>query len=262
MSEEPINALLETRHLGVHIAQQTICSDLNIALQPGQCWAVLGINGAGKTTLLHTLAGLRPAQNGDVLLKQRPLTDYSRRQQAQILGMLFQEIQDPFPSTVMETALMGRHPYTKSWQWENSEDHRIAAEALNQVGLHHLAQRQINTLSGGERQRLAVATLLTQTPRVFLLDEPTNHLDLQYQHHILTIFKRFAKNQGSTVVMILHDINLAARYCDHAILLYKDQEPECGRSDELLTENNLSRLYNYKIGKIMGPDNQPVFIAL
>ncbi len=257
-----MSALLETRHLKVQIAQQTICTDLNVVLQPGQCWAILGINGAGKTTLLHTLAGLRPAQSGDIFLKQRPLVGYSRREQAQTLGMLFQDIQDPFPSTVMETTLMGRHPYTKSWQWENAEDYRIATEALSHVGLHNLAQRQINTLSGGERQRLAVATLLTQTPRVFLLDEPTNHLDLQYQHHILKLFKRYAEERESIVVMILHDINLATRYCDHAILLYTDKEPECGSSDELLTENNLSRLYNYGIGKIAGPDNQPVFIAL
>ena len=255
-------ALLEIRHLRVQIARQTVCSDLNMALRPGQCWAILGVNGAGKTTLLHTLAGLRPVQNGDILLQQRPLNGYSRRELAKVLGLLFQEIQDPFPSTVMETALMGRHPYTKSWQWESADDYRIATEALNHMGLHRLAQRQINTLSGGERQRLAVATLLTQAPRVFLLDEPTNHLDLQYQHHVLKLFKCFAEEQECIVVMILHDINLAATYCDHAILLYSDQEPECGSSDELLTENNLSRLYNYRIGKIEGPNNRPVFIAL
>jgi len=257
-----MSALLETRHLQVQIAQQTICTDLSVAFQPGQCWAILGINGAGKTTLLHTLAGLRPAQSGDILLQQRPLAEYPRRQLAQMLGMLFQEIQDPFPSTVMETTLMARHPYTKSWQWENAKDYRIATEALTHVGLQHLTQRPINTLSGGERQRLAVATLLTQTPRLFLLDEPTNHLDLQYQHQILMLFKRYAREQECTVVMILHDINLAARYCDHAMLLYIDQEPECGISHQLLTENNLSRLYNYRIGKIAGPDNRPVFIAL
>jgi iron complex transport system ATP-binding protein len=256
-----MSALLETRHLQVRIAQQTICTDLNVALQPGQCWAVLGVNGAGKTTLLHTLAGLRPAQSGDILIQQRLLADCSRRELAQLLGMLFQDIQDPFPSTVLETALMGRHPYTKSWQWETAEDYRIATEALSQVGLHHLTQRQINTLSGGERQRLAIATLLTQAPRLFLLDEPTNHLDLQYQHHILKLFKRYAEEHACAVVMILHDINLAATYCDHAILLFSDAEPECGTSDELLTENNLSRLYNYRIRKIAGPEHRPVFIG-
>ena len=257
-----MSVLLQTRQLHVQIAQQTICRELNISVHPGQCWAVLGVNGAGKTTLLHTLAGLRPALGGDILIQQRALRGYPRHELAQKLGMLFQDIQDPFPSTVMETTLMGRHPYTKSWQWENAEDYRIATQALTQVGLHHLAQRQINTLSGGERQRLAVATLLTQTPQVYLLDEPTNHLDLQYQHHILRLFKRYAIEQACAVVMILHDINLAARYCDHAILLFRDEEPACGASDELLTENHLSRLYDYCIRKIKGPDDRPLFVAL
>jgi iron complex transport system ATP-binding protein len=256
-----MSALLETHHLGVRIAQQSICRDLNITLHPGQCWAILGVNGAGKTTLLHTLAGLRPAQNGEVVILNRSLADYPRRDLAQKLGLLFQDIQDPFPSTVMETALMGRHPYTKAWQWENADDYRIATEALTQVGLQALAQRQINTLSGGERQRLAVATLLTQAPRLLLLDEPTNHLDLQYQHHILKLFKEYAQQQACAVVMILHDINLAIRYCDHAILMYAEKEPQCGVSDALLTEDNLTGLYHYPIRKIAGPDNQPVFIA-
>jgi len=257
-----MSALLEIRHLKVQIAQQTICTDLNIAVQPGQCWAVLGVNGAGKTTLLHTLAGLRPAQSGEILIQQRPLTAYSRRELAQQLGMLFQEIQDPFPSTVLETTLMGRHPYTKSWQWETAEDYRIASEALTHVGMHHLTERQINTLSGGERQRLAVATLLTQTPRLFLLDEPTNHLDLQYQHLILKLFNQYAEAHGCAVVMILHDINLAATYCDQAVLLFRDKEPECGPSEELLTEPHLSELYSYQIRKIAGPDNRSIFVAL
>ncbi|MCG6969529.1 MAG: ABC transporter ATP-binding protein [Gammaproteobacteria bacterium] len=256
-----MNPLLETRNLQVRIAQQTVCQDLNIALLPGQCWAILGINGAGKTTLLHSLAGLRAAQGGEVVVQQRPLPDYPRRELAQRLGLLFQDIQDPFPSTVMETALMGRHPYTKAWQWENANDYRIATEALTQVGLHTLAQRQINTLSGGERQRLAIATLLTQAPRLLLLDEPTNHLDLQYQHHILKLFKQYAQEHACAVVMILHDINLAALYCDHAILLHADAEPQCGASEVLLTEENLTGLYHYPIRKIAGPDNQPVFIA-
>jgi iron complex transport system ATP-binding protein len=257
-----MSPLLETRHLSVQIAAQNICNDLNICLQAGQCWAILGINGAGKTTLLHTLAGLRPPQSGEILVNQRPLAQYNRRKLAQFLGVLFQETQDPFPSTVLETTLIGRHPYTKTWQWETASDYQIAMNSLDQVGLRTLAQRQINTLSGGERQRLAVANLLTQSPRVFLLDEPTNHLDLHHQHHILNLFKRYTDDKQCTVVMILHDINLAATYCDHAMLLFADQEPLCGTCSDLLTENNLSALYHYPIQKIAGPGGQPVYLAL
>lgn len=256
-----MNALLETRHLTVQIATQPICKDLNISLQAGQSWAILGVNGAGKTTLLHTLAGLRPACSGEIFIDGLPLDQYGRRRLAQRLGVLFQETQDPFPSTVLETTLIGRHPYTKSWQWESAVDYQIAMESLTQVGLAELAQRQINTLSGGERQRLAVANLLTQSPSVFLLDEPTNHLDLQYQHQILKLFKSYADNKQRTVVMILHDINLAATYCDHVVLLFANREPLCGPCDELLTEANLSNLYCHPIQKIAGPDKQSLFLA-
>ena len=257
-----MNTLLETRGLAVQIAAQSICKDLNIRVQAGQCWAILGVNGAGKTTLLHTLAGLRPARNGDILINQQPLSQFNRRQLAQYLGVLFQETQDPFPSTVLETTLIGRHPYTKSWQWENAMDYQIAQEALIQVGLQSLAERQINTLSGGERQRLAVASLLTQSPGIFLLDEPTNHLDLQYQHQILKLFRRYAEEQNCAVVMILHDINLAATYCDQAMLLFAEQEPLCGTCKDLLTEENLTGLYRYPIQKITDPDHRTVFVAL
>jgi len=246
----------------VQIATQSICRELNLSLHAGQCWAILGVNGAGKTTLLHTLAGLRPALSGEILINQQPLTHYSRRKLAQVLGVLFQETQDPFPSTVLETTLIGRHPYTKSWQWESATDYQIAMESLTLWGLNSLAQRQINTLSGGERQRLAVANLLTQTPQVFLLDEPTNHLDLQYQHQILKLFKHYAAEKKCAVMMILHDINLAAAYCDHAILLFANREPLCGTCSELLTEANLSDLYQYPIRKIAGPGNRPLFMAL
>ncbi len=257
----PMKPLLQTHKLHVHIGEQTVCRDLNITMLPGECWAVLGINGAGKTTLLHTLAGLRSTQSGEILIQQQPLESYSRRELARQLGMLFQDIQDPFPSTVMETALMGRHPYTQPWQWESAEDYRYAGEALVQVGLQDLTQRQINTLSGGERQRLAIATLLTQDPKLYLLDEPTNHLDLQYQHQILRLFRNHARENACAVVMILHDVNLAAAYCDHAVLLFSDEEPRCGTSEDLLTEANLSRLYQYPIRKIDGPDNRPYFLA-
>jgi iron complex transport system ATP-binding protein len=257
-----MSPLLETRRLSVRIATQTICQDLNVTLEAGQCWAILGINGAGKTTLLHTLAGLRPAVSGEILVNQQPLRHYNRRTLAQTLGVLFQESHDPFPSTVLETTLIGRHPYTNAWQWETATDYQIALESLTQVGMNTLAQRQINTLSGGERQRLAVANLLTQSPRVFLLDEPTNHLDLQYQHLILKLFKRYADERKCVVVMILHDINLAAAYCDHAMLLFADREPLCGACGDLLTEANLSGLYHYPIRKIAGPDHRPLFIAL
>lgn len=255
-----MSVLLETRQLGVNIANLKICRDLNFTLTAGQCWAILGTNGVGKTTLLHTLAGLRDAQQGEIYLKQKNLHQYSKRELAQLLGVLFQGGQDAFPSTVMETTLIGRHPYTKSWQWESAGDFKIANESLKHVGLEKFITRQVDTLSGGERQRLAVATLLTQTPQLYLLDEPTNHLDLQFQHAILQLFQALSAKQQGATLMVLHDINLAANYCDHVLLLMGNGNYLSGTTEALLTEENLSHLYNYPIQKIHGP-NGPVFIA-
>ena len=121
--------LLSAKRLSVAVAGKCLCRNLDLSIESGQRWAVLGPNGSGKTTLLHSLAGLRPAQGGEVLLKGRPLSAWPPRQRAKVLGILLQQYDDPFPSTVMETALIGRHPHLERWQWENSDDRRQAREA-------------------------------------------------------------------------------------------------------------------------------------
>ncbi len=256
--------LLSTKHLSVVVAGKWICRDLDLLIVSGQRWAVLGPNGSGKTTLLHTLAGLRPAQGGDILLKNRRLGDWSPRERAQFIGCLLQNNDDPFPNTVLETALIGRHPYLKRWQWESNDDRQWARDALRTVDLIGFETRLIATLSGGERRRLAIATLLTQDPRLLLLDEPTNHLDLYYQVQALQLLTRLVAEEERALVMVLHDITSAVRYCDHALLLFGTGETLSGAISEIITEKNLTRLYGHPIRRLMGPDGEvwtPAFTA-
>lgn len=245
---------LQTRGLSVSIAGRAICAGLTLDVQAGQCWGLLGGNGAGKTTLLHTLAGLRRPAAGTVLLHGDELDQLSRLQVAQRLGLLLQDAADPFPATVLETALLGRHPYMKPWQWEGDAERALAQQALEDVELGHYGGRMIDTLSGGERRRLAIATLLTQQPSILLLDEPTNHLDPYYQIKLLDLLTERVRlqddGQQGALLMALHDINLAARFCSHLVLLLPDGEVQAGPCVELLDTALLARVYGYPMVRI------------
>ena len=140
------NTLLELRKLTLSIGGKTVCRDLDLNIVGGQCWGILGVNGVGKTTLLHTLAGLKPAQTGEIRVNGKPRSDYSARELAQLCGILFQDYLDTFPCTVLEAALIGRHPYLRQWQWESVQDKAIARAALQQVGLNEYitARRRLN----------------------------------------------------------------------------------------------------------------------
>lgn len=252
--------LLRAVSLDIGVAGRQLLHQLKLTLSRGQCWALLGANGTGKTTLLHTLAGLRPAQGGSLWLQGTPLARLPRRTIAQRVGLLPQDSSDSFPASVLETALIGRHPHLGRWQSESAEDVALALEALAQVGLADQAARACQTLSGGERRRLALATLLTQAPHLLLLDEPSNHLDLHHQIDALRHLRGLADGGEHGVLMALHDVNLAARYCDHVLLLFGDGHWQAGPAATLLNAEVLSQLYRHPVAEISGPDGQRAFL--
>ncbi|QEA39583.1 ABC transporter ATP-binding protein [Pistricoccus aurantiacus] len=219
---------------------------LELSIEPGQRWGVLGPNGAGKTTLLHTLAGLLSPRQGRVTLNGKPLKAWRRRSLARELGILFQQPQDGYPASVMESVLIGRHPYLTFFQQESAEDIERAQQAMERLDIAHLDARLVSTLSGGERQRVAIATLLTQSPALWLVDEPTNHLDLHHRVAVMRLLSEQAE-QGRAVVMCLHDLNLAARWCDHLLLLYPNGEACWGPAKDMLVTGALERLYNQRL---------------
>lgn len=242
--------LLEARQLSVDIGGKTVVDCLNLSLQPGERLAILGRNGAGKSTLLSTLAGLRPPQAGAVLLDGEDCALLPPRQAALRRAWLGQFQNDPFGSTVLETALTGRHPHLGRWDWESKHDAELARSALKALGLAGMEARQVHTLSGGERQRLAIATLLTQAATLYLLDEPLSHLDLNHQMAVLELFAGTARDCGAAVVMVLHDPALAHRFCDRALLVYGDGRCEQGAVNDILTAATLSELYGHGLRQI------------
>jgi len=239
--------LLQAIDIDISIDTNLFARSLNVTIEPGQCWCILGRNGAGKTTLLHTLAGLHTPANGVIRLDGEVIQALPRKRIAQQLGVLFQDQEDHFPATVMETVLQGRHPHLRRWQWETATDRDIARDALAQVDLNGFAERDVQTLSGGERQRTAIATLLAQQPRLLLLDEPTNHLDLHHRIHILQQLQDHCRQSGAAIVMVLHDINLAARFCDHVLLMSGNAQIHLGESDDILQTATLEKAFNHPL---------------
>lgn len=239
--------LLEARKLTVSIGGKTFCRDLDLNLHAGERLAILGRNGAGKSTLLSVLAGLRAEQSGEVLIDGLSYASLGARKSALVRGWLPQVRGDAFASTVLETALVGRHPHLDRWGWESDKDAKIVRQALAAVDLTSYEQRDIQTLSGGERQRLAIATLLAQAPQLFLLDEPIAHLDLKHQIAMLELFSGAARDCGAAVAMVLHEPALAWRFCDRALLIHGDGRTESGPTREILTIDRLSALYQYPL---------------
>jgi iron complex transport system ATP-binding protein len=238
--------LLRCENLEVQVATRRLVENLSFSVPRGSVTCMLGCNGAGKTLTLHTLAGLRSPAAGKISIEGKPLEQWPRKLLSRRVGLLPQTSEDAFPSTVIETALVGRHPHIGFWHWENDADRSIAHDALKAVGMDGFESRDVATLSGGERRRVAIAAVLTQNPDLLLLDEPVNHLDPHHQIEVLRLIRAKAA-AGHGVVMSLHDAGLAARFADQALLLFGNGEWLCGPSGEVLTEASITRLYGMPV---------------
>ncbi len=237
---------LSCRALTLSVAGRTLVSGLDLDVRAGECWVVVGPNGAGKTTLVATLAGLVPPASGEIAYDGMPLDRIGLRERALRRGFLAQDSVDFFPATVLETALVGRHPHLARWEWESAADIAHAREALAAFGLAGLDTRDARTLSGGERRRLALAALLAQDPALLLLDEPSSHLDLGQQIAALDTLTALARRGARAIVMVLHDLHLALRYADHAITLGGGRA-HAGPAAEILTAEALSELFGHRL---------------
>jgi iron complex transport system ATP-binding protein len=248
MSTRPLE-ILACRDVTVSVPGRVLVAGLDAVFRPGRMIAVLGRNGAGKSTLLHVLAGLRPPAGGTVEWQGLALEQWPRRELARHVGFLAQASEDPFPGSVLETALVGRHPHIGFWQWESEIDRGVARRCLEEVDLGGFEEREVDTLSGGERRRLAIAAALTQEPRVYVLDEPIQQLDPLHQLEVLRLLRARA-DAGACIVMSLHDPGVAAFYADESLLLFGDGRWTKGPTAEVLGEESIGALYGVAVREL------------
>jgi len=214
---------LTGQHLTVSYKGHKVIADLSLTLNAGEICVLLGANGCGKSTLLKTLAGaLQPVQ-GEVQLKGQPLHSLSARERARQLAFLPQHPNAPDTLTVRELVLLGRHPFRHPLLPASRKDREIVEEVLAQLGLDELAERKLGALSGGQRQRAWLGMTLAQQSDILMLDEPTSFLDLAHQYELMQLIRQQNRQQGTTIIMVLHDLNQAFEFADRLIFLREGQ---------------------------------------
>lgn len=242
-------SLLVTQNLNVAAGGHALIQNLNWQVKPGEFWCVLGQNGVGKSTLLHVLAGLLPAASGRSLIHGQPINRMRAGELARLRGLLPQKQVDAFSYTALEAVLIGRTPYRVGAGWDSGEDIALALDALKRVGLEDKAKEDITHLSGGERQRVALASLLLQAPQLMLLDEPTSHQDVAHQLDIMKLIRELSSSHA--VIATCHDINLAARFASHVLVLALARGRHWqGPVAEVLTTDILQQAFGCRFSRV------------
>ena len=245
-------SLLSLKQLTIQQGDRVLVADLDFTVTAGQSWLVLGENGCGKSTLLAAMAGWHPPVRGEVFLGERKALDWPSRERALQLAWQTQHDDCPFPLTVLEKTLTGRHPHLSRFEWEGEDDIQLAQTQLARLDLAHLLGRDLATLSGGERRRVALATALTQQAPLLLLDEPLSQLDVRHQQQALQVLAEEVA-AGRSVVMVSHDPNHAQRFTAESccvLLLFGDGRYLAGTRRDVLTAENLTALYHYPVREV------------
>ncbi|GIP14668.1 ABC transporter ATP-binding protein [Paenibacillus montaniterrae] len=235
--------MIQLQQLTFQYGARSIVDRLDYTFAGNAIYGIIGPNGAGKSTLLQLIAGVRKPSSGQVLLEQRPIGELPRRQLAQRIAVLQQGGLPTLGFTVKEVVAMGRFPYQNWLGSERADATALIDEAIEATGLTHLANRTLEQLSGGERQRAALAKVFVQQPDILLLDEPTTYLDIGYQQMIMELVKQWQRKQQLLVIAVMHDLNIAALYCDQLLALRGGSIIAAGTAEQVLIPEHIASLY-------------------
>ena len=234
---------VQAQSIGHAFNGQAVLSELTFQVPSGAFFIIIGPNGSGKTTLLKLMTGLLAVQNGQLSVLSRPIGDYTARELARRMAYVPQTVPITFGFSVMQVVMMGRAPHLGMLGFESEQGRELAREAMRLAGVDHLAERRLDQLSGGEQQRVFIARAICQQPAIMLLDEPTAALDLSHQVRVMDLMARLKAEQGVTVVMVSHDLNLAAMYADHLLLLDRGRLAGSGTPHDVLRFDLLEKVY-------------------
>ncbi len=234
---------LDVDRLTYSYRDHLVLDGATVSIRPGEILGILGPNGCGKTTMLKNLNRNLSPEAGAILLDGTDLEDISKKEIARSIATVPQANEIRFSFTIREIVAMGRMPFQKSFQGESSEDIQMVDEALKDTSLWEIRDRPVNEVSGGERQRAIIARALVQTPKYLLMDEPTNHLDINMQFEVLDLVRDLSRKNGISVVMVSHNLPMAARYCDRIALIKDHKVMCCGTPEEVLTTENMRDVF-------------------
>jgi len=254
--------ILEIKNLVCGYVEKEIIKQVSFSAKEGEFLGIIGPNGSGKTTLLRSITGLLKYWEGEVLYNGRNISKIPLREFAQNVAVLPQILNINFSFTVQQLVLMGRYPYLKKFQSISKKDLDIAKNSMSLTDISHLTERRVGELSGGEWQRVLIAQALTQEPKLLLLDEPTTHLDITHQIETLDLVKKLNEEKGLTIVVVLHDLNLASEYCEKIIMLENGEIYIEGTPEEVLTYKNIEEVYKTIVVVIENPVSKKPHVVL
>ncbi len=250
---------LAAHNVSVALDGRWLLRGIDVALRAECLTAFIGPNGSGKTTLLRVLAGLLAPSEGHVTLHGNKVQDFGRRVLSQRIAFVPQDTHVSFAFTVRETVEMGRHPHLRRFERLRQHDHDIVDDAMHRADVWHLAHRAVTALSGGERQRVIIARSLATQADVLLLDEPTASLDIAHALDVLELCQQLA-HEGKAIGLAIHDINAAARYATHIVLLNAGRIVQQGKLEEVLQEAQLNHVFDVCTDRTHATNGQPVFV--
>ncbi|MEW5718182.1 MAG: heme ABC transporter ATP-binding protein [Chloroflexota bacterium] len=247
---------LRAEQLSFAYQDNAVLNEIDLAIQPGELVGLIGPNGSGKSTLIKCLSRALAPQRGRVWLDGHELAALAPQQIARHIAVVPQAVELPPGFTAFEIVLMGRVPHLAWWQNENARDKDIARAAMQATQTWSLADRLVNQLSGGERQRVVIARALAQEPQILLLDEPTAHLDVKHQIEVMELVRRLNRERGLAVLVVFHDLNLAAQYCSRLVLFKEGRVYKAGSPRDVIAPDVLREVYGVELLVVPHPQNQ------
>jgi len=255
-SRTPLNTpLYALKDVSFAYGAAPVLQGLNLTMQPGRFYGIVGPNGCGKTTFLDLLTGSKKQLTGSIIYQGKELESYSKRDLARQLALVPQEFDTGFGFTVEEIVLMGRHPHIDRFSSPSKKDWQAVDQAIECIGIGKLRDRYTNNLSGGQKQRAVVARALAQDAQVLLFDEATSSLDVKYTLQIFNIARELVKNEGRTVIAVIHNLNLAAAYCDWLIFIKDGQIFRQGSTAETMTAETIAEVFDVQVQVALDPFN-------